>query len=345
VVIHHHRSCWEEGSPVHIRETPEVTDQATAGSKSLYIQRLKLALNRIQKELTFGIQAKRLKNRLSSLGKESLPLKEGDKIGISVESLPEDISGKKLFPRYRGPYTIIKSSSQGRVLYVKDPFGEELKFPVSVSRSIPWRLRSEAQFDDLDKDDSLSSQQSGLNLKSLKKPKSLKSKSQRIIRDRDSYPPDSLTFELPDRETLDEDSLKSSDLSSSLSSVDSDQDLELLNSQEEKGRIDISDPIYSDGESGDLRPPSSVSAIAPEHTSGSDSSELLNPKVVIPGKGRVVSIPSNSPKVVISSGDQREPTKIPEVSEVLPEFLTRNPRRSQRTPKTVVHKDFIVTRV
>ena len=45
------------GSPFHIRETPEVTDQATARSKSLFIKRLKLALNRIPKELTFGIQA------------------------------------------------------------------------------------------------------------------------------------------------------------------------------------------------------------------------------------------------------------------------------------------------
>ena len=60
--------------------------------------------------------------------------------------------------------------------------------------------------------------------------------------------------------------------------------------------------------------------VAPGHTSGSDSSELLNPKVVIPGKGRVVSIPSSSPKVVISSRDQREPTEIPEVSDILPEF-------------------------
>src|SRR5258705_13991467 len=110
------------GSPLTFRDTPEVRDQTTQGSKSLYVQRLKLALDRAQKDLSLLIHKKRLENRLPSLGREIIPVKEGDKVGISVESFPDEFPGKKLFPRYRGPYTVIKSSNFGLGLYVRDNF-------------------------------------------------------------------------------------------------------------------------------------------------------------------------------------------------------------------------------
>jgi len=73
------------------------------------------------------------------LGRTLNPLsfKPGDKVGISVESIPAGYESRKLFPRWKGP----------------DPFGEELKHPVSILRLKSWFVRDpidESAVDDVE---------------------------------------------------------------------------------------------------------------------------------------------------------------------------------------------------
>ena len=65
----------------------------------------------------------------------------GDKVSVSVEYLPAGFSSAKLFPRWKGPYKIIKLSRDSKVLYLEDYLGVSLKHPVSVLRVKRWNDR------------------------------------------------------------------------------------------------------------------------------------------------------------------------------------------------------------
>ena len=103
-----------------------------------YVAKLTLALDRVQVEVTKLIKEKNFKNIQPSLGKLTLSYDVGDKVGLEVESLPAGVKSTKLFPRYAGPYTIVKSSQGGKVLYLADINGKQRKVPVSIQKIKPW---------------------------------------------------------------------------------------------------------------------------------------------------------------------------------------------------------------
>jgi len=62
----------------------------------------------------------------------------GDKVGLEVESLPVGVKSKKLFPRYSGPFTIVKVAHGGKVLRLADVNGKERKVPNPIQKVKPW---------------------------------------------------------------------------------------------------------------------------------------------------------------------------------------------------------------
>ena len=47
----------------------------------------------------------------------------------------------KLIPAWSGPYKVLQTSKDGKVYYLEDQFGDQLKYPVSVLRLAEWRDR------------------------------------------------------------------------------------------------------------------------------------------------------------------------------------------------------------
>jgi hypothetical protein len=103
-----------------------------------YVAKLILALNRVQEEVSKIVKEKQFKNIQPSLGKTTLSYNVGDKVGLAVESLPAGIKSTKLFPRFAGPFTIIKVGHGGKVLYLADANGKERKVPNSLLKVKPW---------------------------------------------------------------------------------------------------------------------------------------------------------------------------------------------------------------
>jgi transposase InsO family protein len=112
-----------------------------------YAEKLKLALNIVQKEIMEKTMQKLESNLAKSLGKNKLEYKVGDDVALSVENIPSEFKSAKLFPRWKGPYRITKLSRDKKVIYLKDDFDNELNRPVSVLRIKPWKRRED--FEDL----------------------------------------------------------------------------------------------------------------------------------------------------------------------------------------------------
>jgi hypothetical protein len=115
-----------------------------------YISSLKLALDRVQKEVMEQTYNKLAKNIRKNEGYKFKTFNLGDKVAISVEYLPAGFTSAKLYPRWKGPYEIINLSRDGKVLYLKDMFGQELQHPISVLRTKRWYVREnhEEMFND-----------------------------------------------------------------------------------------------------------------------------------------------------------------------------------------------------
>lgn len=102
-----------------------------------YVERLKYTLYTIQQD----IYEKVYKDRLSRKSKDfNINLKVGDEVAIYS---PAKAESSKLFPQYKGPYTIQSISKDKKVLYLLDEFGEELNSPISILRVKKWTSRVE----------------------------------------------------------------------------------------------------------------------------------------------------------------------------------------------------------
>jgi hypothetical protein len=120
--------------PIQILEVSNTTD---------YVNRIKLALDRVQKEVTEIAYRKMQENYRAHLNKDLPAYQVGDKVGVMVDYLPVGFTSAKLFPRWKGPYTITKTSQDGKVVYLKDPFDVIDKCPVSIMRIKPWFVRAD----------------------------------------------------------------------------------------------------------------------------------------------------------------------------------------------------------
>ncbi|MGZ6453674.1 MAG: reverse transcriptase domain-containing protein [Bdellovibrio sp.] len=100
--------------------------------------KLQLALDRAYKIVLEVVKQKEFENIQPSIGKKTLSYNVGEKVGLQVESLPAGVKSKKLFPRFSGPFTVVKAAHDGRVLYLADVHGKIRKVPVSVKNVKPW---------------------------------------------------------------------------------------------------------------------------------------------------------------------------------------------------------------
>ena len=79
-----------------------------------------------------------LKNLSKNDGYKFEKFNLGDKVAVSVEYLPAGFTSIKLYPRWKGPYEVINYSRDGKVLYLRDSFGNDLDHPVSILRVKRW---------------------------------------------------------------------------------------------------------------------------------------------------------------------------------------------------------------
>lgn len=118
---------------------PVVTEKEEALRPSLFVDRLKLALMRVQNHV--------MRHRSEKLAKRSsypqAIFREGDKVGLSVEYLPAGFTSLKLFPRWKGPYVVTRTARDGKVVYLRDPFGMDVANPVSAMRLKRWMVRED----------------------------------------------------------------------------------------------------------------------------------------------------------------------------------------------------------
>jgi hypothetical protein len=110
---------------------------------SNYISSLRLALDRVQQIVLEQTYTKLQKNLSKKEGYKFEKYNLGDKVAVSVEYLPAGFESAKLYPRWKGPYEIIKLVREGKVLYLKDLFGKEIEHPVSILRVKRWYDRKE----------------------------------------------------------------------------------------------------------------------------------------------------------------------------------------------------------
>jgi hypothetical protein len=125
----------ENNSPIQLPLGDEYLDPKK------YLSSLKLALDRVQQEVTEQMYAKMLRNINKNEGYKFKTYNLGDKVAVSVEYLPAGFTSAKLYPKWKGPYEVIKLSRDGKVLYLKDMFDNELQTPVSVLRTKRWYER------------------------------------------------------------------------------------------------------------------------------------------------------------------------------------------------------------
>ena len=121
-------------------QTPLTKDNEIDPKK--YVGMFRLALDRVQEEVTHQTYLKLSKNLSKTNGKLEDKYLVGDKISVSVDYLPAGFSSAKLFPRWKGPYKITKLSKDGKVVYLEDYLGVPLKHPVSILRVKRWYDRN-----------------------------------------------------------------------------------------------------------------------------------------------------------------------------------------------------------
>ena len=140
------------GSPDNIQPKMQLTPMQS-------VERIRYILNRAHYLINEGIVKKLQRNELRSAGVETTVFQVGQKVKLFA---PKRIDGDsvKLSQGFYGPYEVIRSTHDHKVYYLKDLFGTQLKFPVSVLRLEPWhdreyQMRGVMRLKDmeLDKDD------------------------------------------------------------------------------------------------------------------------------------------------------------------------------------------------
>ena len=114
--------------------------------KRHYVDRLTLAFARIQKEISESMLRK-LEERRTSLESSPILFQVGDRIDVLVQTLPAEVQSVKLFPRWKGPYIVTRTSHHGKVLYIKDLFDRHMKNPVSYLRVKKHETRELTRFE------------------------------------------------------------------------------------------------------------------------------------------------------------------------------------------------------
>ena len=98
-------------------------------------------------ELTTSSNLKALKALEKKTSKfppiEQTVFKIGDLVAIYD---PRLIKGRKIVPQYKGPYLVSRASQSKKVYYVRDEFGDENRYPISVLRMKPWSSRDIQSF-------------------------------------------------------------------------------------------------------------------------------------------------------------------------------------------------------
>jgi hypothetical protein len=112
---------------------------------SAYANRIKFVLNRVQNEVLEAFRTKEAKTAIRNLNafrkKEFITYHIGDTVGLRVEKVSDEFKSNKLFPRFQGPYKILKVAQNSKVIYLEDPYGMEMEIPVSANRLIRWADR------------------------------------------------------------------------------------------------------------------------------------------------------------------------------------------------------------
>jgi hypothetical protein len=112
---------------------------------SAYANRIKFVLNRVQNEVLDAFRTKEAKTAIRNLNalrkKEFITYHVGDTVGLRVEKVSDEFKSNKLFPRFQGPYKILKVAQNSKVIYLEDPYGMEMEVPVSANRLIKWADR------------------------------------------------------------------------------------------------------------------------------------------------------------------------------------------------------------
>jgi transposase InsO family protein len=129
------------GQPAHENlEAPEETNQPLSHRE--WAEKLKYILYKTQQLVFAKIEEKKSKNSIRS---KNVPLTKFD-IGQKVRLwTPQKSTDKtaKLIPAWSGPNTVESISQDGKVYYLKDKFGDTIKYPVSILRLAAYTDRDE----------------------------------------------------------------------------------------------------------------------------------------------------------------------------------------------------------
>ena len=129
---------------ISVIESEESLDKASKLPMPLFVRRLKLALLRAQeqiKEWTNGKLREDLSQQSNDKPKKVFVI--GDKVGVLIHSVPVGVKSSKLYPLFKGPYTIRKVTHEGKVVYLTDTFGKEIINPYSYLQLSLWKVRKE----------------------------------------------------------------------------------------------------------------------------------------------------------------------------------------------------------
>ena len=131
------------GRKVNLPLQAPLDEDTIRWSATNYAELLRLALDRTQKVVMEKTLQKLEKNLAKSLGKPTLTYKVGEKVGVSIESIPSSFKSAKLFPRWRGPMPVVRTSRDDKVIYLKDQFDKLIERPISILRIKPWVDRAD----------------------------------------------------------------------------------------------------------------------------------------------------------------------------------------------------------
>jgi transposase InsO family protein len=111
--------------------------------KRKYVQRLRYILAKAQNMIMDKIREKRKRNDRNSFGEKLTAFPQESLVGLWTPQLSSNNRSAKLKHSWNGPFTVVAVSDNGKVYYLKDEFGEELKYPVSILRLRKWFDRTE----------------------------------------------------------------------------------------------------------------------------------------------------------------------------------------------------------
>ena len=95
-----------------------------------------LVFAKIQEKVLSNLRRSSKLNR----GREITKYDPGNLVMVYKPVINPD-SSYKISPHWFGPYEIERVSSEGKVYYLKDTFGDSLKFPISITRLKPYHSR------------------------------------------------------------------------------------------------------------------------------------------------------------------------------------------------------------